>query len=102
MNERISNLAGREFLLFCRGRAFSPLTPLHSSPGTGGGQSLNTVMACAILTQLCSFGTPERARGPAGQLGCVAGADNKCNVYLARDGPPTAFPSSMTITITPA
>ncbi|KAG0665214.1 hypothetical protein C6P46_000313 [Rhodotorula mucilaginosa] len=78
MNERISNLAGR------------------------GGQSLNTVMACAILTQLCSFGTPERARGPAGQLGCVAGADNKCNVYLARDGPPTAFPSSMTITITPA
>lgn len=102
MNERISNLASRESKFpFLFGEAFSRLTTALFTE-TGGGQSLNTVMACAILTQLCSFGTPERARGPAGQLGCVAGADNKCNVYLARDGPPTAFPSSMTITITPA
>ncbi|GAA5993949.1 hypothetical protein JCM10908_000803, partial [Rhodotorula pacifica] len=75
MNERISNLASRS------------------------GQSLNTVVACAVMTQLCAMGSPERARGPAGELGCVVGADGMCQSYLSRDGPPTAFPSSMTVKI---
>ncbi|GAA5986978.1 hypothetical protein JCM10908_000975 [Rhodotorula pacifica] len=75
MTERISNMARR------------------------AGQLLHTVMACAVMTQLYAMGTPERDRGPSGELGCVVGTDGIRQSHLSRDGPPTALPSNMTVKI---